>query len=275
MFARIKHIAIVTDDCQRLGAFYESVFKLRREASEEGRRFRSAHRAVVVTDGYVGLNFNFRKPGRPASLDHFGIEVEDVEEVFRRLRANYSDIEYLQRPGSRAFAGISTHDPAGNVFDLSHADMGNRASVYKEKTDWEPTRRIHHLTLRVMQPEAIACFYRKVFEFEDLPSKNGSFHLTDGKVTLVVAPWKISYFNGTGIERPKLDHIGFAVESREALQNDLETLALATPPLSPRAIADGPEGEARLRLCSECEYGRHHFADPDGTLLDITESDPR
>ena len=65
MFAKIKHIAIVTDDCQRLGAFYESVFKLRREASEEGRRFRSAHRAVVVTDGYVGLNFNFRKPGVP------------------------------------------------------------------------------------------------------------------------------------------------------------------------------------------------------------------
>ena len=72
MFAKIKHVAIVTDDCQRLGAFYQSLFKLRSEASVEGKEFRKTHRAVTVTDGYIGLNFNLRKPGRPASLDHFG-----------------------------------------------------------------------------------------------------------------------------------------------------------------------------------------------------------
>ena len=269
MFAKIKHIAIITDDCQRLGAFYEAVFKLRREGTEEGRRFRSAHRAVVVTDGYVGLNFNFRKPGRPASLDHFGIEVEDVERVFGRLREKYPSIEYLQRPGGRAFAGISTHDPAGNVFDLSHADMNNRASVYKEKTEYKAKRSIHHLALRVIDPAAIARFYREVFEFEDLPSKNGGYHLTDGKVTLIIAPWKISYFKGTGIEKPKLDHIGFAVESVEAVKKDLAALADRNPGAGARPIVDGPEGEARLKLCSECEYGKHHIADPDGTLLDL------
>jgi catechol 2,3-dioxygenase-like lactoylglutathione lyase family enzyme len=269
MRAKITHIAIVTDDCKRLGAFYESVFKLRREGSEEGRRFRSAHRAVVVTDGYVGLNFNFRKPGRAATLDHFGIEVEDVELVFGRLRDKYPTIEYLKRPGSRAFAGISTHDPAGNVFDLSHAEMENRASVYKEKPDWEAKRSIHHLMLRAVDPPAIASFYRELFEFQDLPSDNESYHLTDGKVTLIVAPWKISYFKGTGIEKPKLDHIGFTVESFEAVMKDLETLSDTNPSAGPRAIADGPEGEARLKLCSECQYGKHHIADPDGTLLDI------
>lgn len=269
MFAKIKHIAIITDDCQRLGAFYESAFVLRREGSEEGRRFRSGHRAVVVTDGYVGLNFNFRKPGRAASLDHFGIEVENVERVFGRLRDQYPSIEYLQRPGSRAFAGISTHDPAGNIFDLSHANMENRASVYKEKTDWESVRSIHHLMLSAVDPAALARFYREVFEFEDLPSHDGSYHLTDGKVTLILAPWKISHFKGTGIEKPKLDHIGFAVESVEAVKKDLETLADTNPWARAREIADGPEGEARLKLCSECRYGKHHIADPDGTLLDI------
>ena len=124
------------------------------------------------------------------------------------------------------------------------------------------------MTLRVIDPAAIATFYREVFEFEELPSKNGSFHLTDGKVTLIVAPWKISYFKGTGIEKPKLDHIGFAVESLNALQKDLEMLAATHPALAQRAIADGPEGDARLRLCSECEHGKYHIADPDGTLLD-------
>jgi len=28
------------------------------------------------------------------------------------------EVNVLKRPGSREFAGITTHDPAGNVFDL-------------------------------------------------------------------------------------------------------------------------------------------------------------
>jgi catechol 2,3-dioxygenase-like lactoylglutathione lyase family enzyme len=271
MFAKIKHIAIVTDDCQRLGAFYRAVFKLHGEVSDEGKRFRSMHRAVAVTDGYVGLNFNFRKPGRPANLDHFGIEVQDVDLVFARLRQNYPSIEYLQRPGGRAFAGISTHDPAGNVFDLSHEQMANRASIYSEKTESSEQRSIHHLMLRAVDPAAIARFYLDVFEFEQLPSGDKSFHLSDGKVTLIIAPWKISYFNGTGIEKPKLDHIGFKVESVEAVKKDIDALAESLPSARDRAIADGPEGEARLKLFSACKYGRYHMADPDGTLLDIMQ----
>jgi catechol 2,3-dioxygenase-like lactoylglutathione lyase family enzyme len=271
MFAKIKHIAIVTDDCQRLGAFYESVFKLQRETSDEGKRFRSAHRAVVVTDGYVGLNFNFRKPGRPANLDHFGIEVGDVELVFARLREKYPFIEYLKRPGGRAFAGISTHDPAGNVFDLSQEGMENRASIYKEKGEWTQERSVHHLTLRVVDPPSIARFYLDIFEFEQLPSDDGDYHLSDGTIRLVIAPWKISYFKGMGIEKPKLDHIGFEVESVEAVKKDIERLAESGPSIGGRPIADGPEGEARLKLFAECRYGSYHVADPDGTLLDISE----
>ena len=104
---KIKHIAIVTDDCHRLGRFYQTAFGLTAERSEEGKQFRSAHRAVALTDGYLGLNFNFRNPGRPANLDHFGIEVEDVELIFARLREKYPSVEYMRRPGGRAFAGIS------------------------------------------------------------------------------------------------------------------------------------------------------------------------
>ncbi len=271
MFAKIKHVAIVTDDCQRLGTFYQSLFKLRGEVSEEGKQFRKTHRAVAVTDGYIGLNFNLRKPGRPASLDHFGIEVADVERVFANLREKYPSIEYLKRPGGRAFAAISTHDPAGNVFDLSQEGMENRASVYSEKGQWDQGRSFHHLTLRVMDPAAIARFYFDLFEFEQLPSNDGNHHLSDGTVTLIIAPWKISYFRGMGIERPKLDHIGFKVESVEAVKKDMEKLAESSPPVSARRIAEGPEGEARLNLFTECRYGKHHFADPDGTLIDVTE----
>src|SRR4029079_7680829 len=90
------------------------------------------NRAITVGDGYVGLNINPRKAGRPAGLDHFGLEVDEVEPVLARLREKYPAVQVVKRPATRPFAGISTHDPDGNVFDLSQPDMENRTSVYVE-----------------------------------------------------------------------------------------------------------------------------------------------
>src|SRR6267142_5020634 len=90
------------------------------------------NRAITVGDGYVGLNINPRKAGRPAGLDHFGIEVDDLERVLARIAERYPTVEVLKRPATRPFAGVSTHDPAGNIFDLSQQDMQNRTSVYVE-----------------------------------------------------------------------------------------------------------------------------------------------
>src|SRR5262249_57232382 len=84
--------------------------------------------AVPVGDGSVGLNINPRRGGRPAGLDHFGLEVDEVEPVLARLRAKYPAIEVVKRPSTRPFAGLSTHDPDGNIFDLSQPAMQNRAS---------------------------------------------------------------------------------------------------------------------------------------------------
>lgn len=272
MFAKIKHIAIVTDDCERLGSFYRAVFGLRGEVSEEGKRFRqSTQRAVAVTDGNIGLNFNLRKPGRSASLDHFGVEVEDLERVRQRLRDQYPAVEISKRPGGRAFASFSTHDPAGNVFDLSQEGMGNRTSVYNETEEGVGQRVIHHLVLRVVDPAAIARFYRDIYELDPLKSEDGNVHLTDGTVTLVIAPWKLTDFIGTGIERPKLDHVGFKVESIEAVERDLDGLNQQDPSASARDIADDVEGEARLSLLTRCAYGTRQIADPDGTLIDISQ----
>src|SRR5207302_592344 len=132
MPAKIKHIAIVSDQYALEGRFYEAVFGMRSAAD------RRPERAVTVSDGTVGLNINPRKAGRPAGLDHFGVEVEDAERVCARLREHYPAIEVLKRPGTRPFAGISTHDPAGNLFDLSQKDMQNRTSVYVEPPREQP-----------------------------------------------------------------------------------------------------------------------------------------
>src|SRR5262250_3027420 len=219
MFAKLKHLAIVSDQYALLGRFYEALFGMKPSPDNHPAG------AIVVSDGYIGLNINPRKgkAGRQAGLDHFGFEVEDVDRVFTRLRENYPTVEVLKRPGSREFAGISTHDPAGNVFDLSQQGMENRRDVYVEK-DQDMPRRIGHFALRVVKPEEIAEFYRTVFELTELekPAGDPNHYLSDGRVTLAILPWQITDFEGSGIERPALDHIGFKVESMAAFKTDLE-----------------------------------------------------
>ena len=117
MFAQLKHLAIVTSNANHEGDFYRDVFGLKRSGLAR------AGGAVVVRDGYVGLNLNPRAPGRQGGFDHFGFEVQDVELVYSRFKENYPKVRVLKRPGNRPFAGISTHDPAGNVFDLSQAAL--------------------------------------------------------------------------------------------------------------------------------------------------------
>jgi hypothetical protein len=60
MTAKLKHIALVSDNYALQGKFYEAAFGMRTAADPRPER------AVTVSDGYVGLNINPRKPGRPA-----------------------------------------------------------------------------------------------------------------------------------------------------------------------------------------------------------------
>ena len=69
MTAKLKHLAIVSDDPGRLGRFYQELFGLK------GALPASPISAASMSDGYLGLNVNFRVPGRQAGLDHFGFEV--------------------------------------------------------------------------------------------------------------------------------------------------------------------------------------------------------
>jgi catechol 2,3-dioxygenase-like lactoylglutathione lyase family enzyme len=266
MPAKIKHIAIVSDRYALEGRFYEAVFGMRTAPDTRPER------AVTVSDGYVGLNINPRKAGRPAGLDHFGLEVEDAQRACARLRERYPAVRVLERPGTRPFAGISTHDPDGNVFDLSQESMENRASVYVEAQREQP-RRISHVAIRTLNPERMAEFYADVFGLEPLARKPGdpSFHLGEGRVKLVLMPWSILDYHGGGISRPGPDHIGFEVESIAALKEHVAKVGDNNPHLRPLPVGAGPEGEARLKLFAGCPYGAWHLADVDGVLIDVAE----
>jgi predicted enzyme related to lactoylglutathione lyase len=266
MGARVKHLAIVSENFALAGRFYEAVFGLR--TSPESR----PESAVNCTDGYVGLNINPRKPGRQAGFDHFGFEVDDVEAVFERARHRFPECQHLRRPSNRPFAGISMHDPSGQVFDLSQEGMTNRGGVYVMQQDTASRGpRVTHLMLRSVMPERVAEFYATVLQLQELDAADGCHSLTDGVVTLVVAPWRIADYAGSGIERPALDHIGFEVDSLDEFQANVKRITSRNSQLAPRQIDTGPEGEVRLKLLAECRYGRLQLADPDGVLLDVSD----
>jgi len=203
--------------------------------------------------------------------DHFGLEVDEVEPILGRLKKH--KVEVVKRPSTRPFAGISTHDPDGNIFDLSQRDMENRTSVYVE-TEKPAPRHISHFAMRTLHPEKLADFYSDL-GLKPAKGKHGNFHLTDGRVTLVLMPWRISDYEGTGIVRAGPDHIGFEVESLDAFKKRLQELGDNNPHLRARMLA-GREGEARLKLfASSCSLGELRIADVDGVLLDVAEANSR
>jgi predicted enzyme related to lactoylglutathione lyase len=272
MPAKIRHLAIVSDDCARIGQFYESVFGMKRSVPRKINEPRGPdQRAVTVGDGHLGLNINPRKPGRVAGLDHFGIEVEDLEAACGRIQEKWPKIRFLKRP-PRSFAGVSTHDPAGNVFDLCQPGIENRVGVYADD-GWKQERYVHHFMLRVLDPEAIAGFYLDLFDLkaQEKPAGDPNFYLSDGRITLVIAPWDITNYKGSGIERAGLDHVGFAVESLTKTKESIEALKQAQPASAARPVGVGSEGEARLNLLATCPYGQHRLSDPDCIFIDLLE----
>ena len=267
MFAKINHVAIISERYAISGKFYEAVFGMRSFDQL------SPTNAIVVGDGYIGLNINPRYEARPARLDHFGIEVTDVEVAYERLRRSYPRVEWVKRPSNRPFAGITTHDPDGNVFDLSQRKMANRTDVY-EAGAWEQPRRIEWLALRTLNPQAMRDFYHQVFELEvkSKAANDPTEYLTDGHITLVIMPWHITDYAGTGIVSPGMDHIGFSVESMAAFLADVERVAGENVQLTAKRVGHGPEGRARLELALRtCPLGSHYLADIDGVLLAVAE----
>src|SRR3954467_3741633 len=156
MFGKLNHLAITSDHYTLLGMFYRAAFGLK--ASGDTAREIGA---ISVGDGYLGMTLIPRRGGRKAGLDHFGIEVQDLDKVRDKVANKYPDIEIVKRPGNRPFASYSAHDPAGNYFDLSQQGPENPAGVYP-KGEWKQDDSISHFAIRVREAERIANFYTDV-----------------------------------------------------------------------------------------------------------------
>jgi catechol 2,3-dioxygenase-like lactoylglutathione lyase family enzyme len=266
MPAKLNHVAIASDHYAINGRFYEALFGMK--PSSKPRPARS----VVIGDGYVGMNCIPRRDGRYSGLDHFGIEVEDVEETIARIKRFDPSLSAVKRPPIRPFAAYSAHDPDTNIFDLS-APNADKKDVYAEN-NWTQGRRISHIALRTRHAERCAQFYVEVFGLKPLNRKDDSYYLSDGRVTLVIIPWRIADYYAQDPARTGLDHIGFEVESVAKLKADMEFLIGENPHMRGRALGYGSEGEARLKLFQKCPLGCFHLTDIEGVHIDVAEAAP-
>ena len=90
MFGKLNHLAITSDHYTLLGMFYRAAFGLK-SSGDTAREIG----AISVGDGYLGMTLIPRRGGRKAGLDHFGIEVEDLEKVRQKVAKKYPDIEIV------------------------------------------------------------------------------------------------------------------------------------------------------------------------------------
>src|SRR3954463_1876264 len=137
MKASINHLTILSENNYALGRYYEGFFHMR-PAGVQG-----AVEDVRIGDGQVGLNIKPRLAGDRAQLDHFGIEVDDMDLALKRIRELYPKIECLERSQS----SVSTHDPDGNVFLLSQKGAKDREGFYDAEGQ-SRDRAIDHFALR-------------------------------------------------------------------------------------------------------------------------------
>jgi predicted enzyme related to lactoylglutathione lyase len=115
--ARIRHIAIFSDDPANLAEFYADVFGMKVNG-------KSNQGAVWMTDGYMDIALLPRRNElAPEGLHHFGItvDVEEKEHVYNRLKERGHKL--MTPPPGRPYVEDAVKDADGNKFDISTSQV--------------------------------------------------------------------------------------------------------------------------------------------------------
>jgi catechol 2,3-dioxygenase-like lactoylglutathione lyase family enzyme len=125
IMARVKHIAIRTNDVEKTAAFYREAFGLMQVGAGQS--------GVYLSDGYLNiavLKLRAGRKGEPLKLgvDHIGFEVDDVEATVAHIRrlGGKSLTERMEPPdansaGPHSYFEVKCLGPDEQVIDVSSA----------------------------------------------------------------------------------------------------------------------------------------------------------
>jgi len=113
--AKIRHIAVLSENPQTLANFYQTAFGMREVSRGQ---MKQGLQAIYISDGYINMAI-LPARGRPQGIQHFGFEVENVQKTSKvALDAGATQgPESLPRDGR--FAEVFIQDPMGQRVDLS------------------------------------------------------------------------------------------------------------------------------------------------------------
>ena len=114
---KIRHIAIVSSNREKLAEFYKQAFGMKQVQGEGG--------AIYLSDGSINLALNPHYAGREPGLYHFGFEVENGEKIVERLKKVNPNKLPKPRPNGRPYAETRGSDPDGTYFDISEHGFSN------------------------------------------------------------------------------------------------------------------------------------------------------
>ncbi|HEX9444874.1 MAG TPA: VOC family protein [Candidatus Binatia bacterium] len=269
-FARIRHVAIYTENYNKTAEFYKTLFGMKKITSgmTDDKGNYDPERGHF-SEGVIGLALLQRHAGIRSGLDHFGFEVQSGETVMERLKKSYPEVRVTSSLAHVPFAVMRIQDPAGTHMDVSQQGVAKVREGYLED-GWEQPRHLHHVAIRTARPSYLADFYREVFELRPVESGagDGQLCLSDGKVSIVIIPTENKSYRSM---TEGLDHIGFKVEALKKAEQDIAELGRTHPESAPRQIDLGRFGPATLAEIDACALGRRSLADPDGVLMDLVE----
>ncbi|MET7847177.1 SgcJ/EcaC family oxidoreductase [Streptomyces avermitilis] len=115
---KLRHLAIVARDPERLAEFYSSVFAME-------LFHRDPDGSCFLSDGYLSLALiKHQLDGdTPVGFNHFGFHIEDTAATTEALLAAGTP-KPAERFTNRPFAEYRAMDPEGNWFDLSEHGFG-------------------------------------------------------------------------------------------------------------------------------------------------------
>jgi len=119
--AKLRHIAIATQDPETTAAFYREAF----EFAEVGRTDAPLGTAIYLSDGTLNIaivRFKTDQLGRGmdyVGLHHLGFLVDDADAASRKLSALGADCLVARPEKPKGFFEIKHRGPDGVVLDLS------------------------------------------------------------------------------------------------------------------------------------------------------------
>lgn len=214
--ARIRYMAVLSQDPSALAAFYTRHFGMKQLA-------RSDAGDISLSDGGYNLTLfkqrpDLREPHKEDGYHHIGIAVDNLAEVEARYRKLYPRGTVARENGGPHHGELRIYDPECNPISLSQNNFGLGSS--------EPCQfpRIAHIALNALDPQAVRDFYAEIFGFRDLVIAHADMmqrpgyrnhHVGDGHTNVAIQAF---YNDREGFEpRFGIAHMGFLVQDMDGL----------------------------------------------------------